>query len=463
MRMFIYNLLKIKNLDKCPFISTSTNDVKDVKSSIQTEIKEIRNDQDSYYRFIWIEAGSYCLTEYFLWDFLKTKSFTNYSVLYLHWLEYARMNKKIVDVFFEIKQEARFFWQEKNIKICILDHAETIMKKDEIFTLATKVKEKGLKILFIMLSKGASYKNFWHGIQQQLEQSDDKFKFPGIKSSPEEPYYVKPYSHEEIESIIKKDSDIAENIKFTILKKIDTFEECLRRPYFVTELLTIFAEMKEEDQIPQTFKDYALLYRSYKEIFDELVKNTKRTINDPITLLTNYLSDYFISELFTSHHNSPEEKNRLPIDHCAWAYGIISFYESTAVVSFFDEIFKEIKDPIHIKNIFHEILKLINSGLDSIPIISNEKIIEILQSLGNYTNIQGAECLARVLEDQWAYFEEVDLNKLFLTLCDNYTRPLKKDCYKTEGCERINLEDPCGGEYKSRFVIGKVIGLYRRY
>lgn len=277
-------------------------------------ITQIKNEQLSKIRYIWIDAGNYCQTEIFLKNILY-KNHKEYPVLYLHWIDFVNKDKS---VYHQLSQEQignSYFINNTNvIKICVIDHAETISKIEEYLELCKKLYEN--KFIFIFVAKkDIPSLSYWEGIVKKAAEASVDDCYLGILRSEDNYFIVKPYSCSQCKDIcinaIKKIS-----IRDKTIAMIETLDEELRRPYYFDFFIEELNRYRKTSEMPEKFDDSNLMLNIFRKAIDGIIDHLRG-----FHTLKKYLDGYYDSTFVKNFSHG--EHSRVPFDNYAWAYGII--------------------------------------------------------------------------------------------------------------------------------------------
>lgn len=316
--MFKYNNYgKFVNNINYPFNITTVNDtfVDDFWTEIDKLINQINNEKFSKIRYVWINTGNYCQAEIFLKDLLL-QNCGNYPVLYLHCIDFIRNDRT---VYHQLSQEqiddVYFINNPDVVKICVIDHAETINQLDQYLELCRKLHNN--KCIFIFLSKNdTSTLSYWKEIVKKASSEfDDHDCYLSIIRSEENYYVVKPYSHHQCKEIFRIAIE-KEDIRNMVISIADTLEEELRRPYYFDHLIDELNKYEDVSQLPAKLDDDNFMLKIFSQSMDGISSHLKG-----FTTLREYIEGYYKSDFVKSFDYG--EHNRIPFDNYICAYGIM--------------------------------------------------------------------------------------------------------------------------------------------
>lgn len=381
----------------------------------------IVNDNTSKVRFVWIEAESYCQTEVFLKRILLPHH-KDYPVLYLHWIDFINQGITINTKVNQVMIDNKYFSNQNTLKICVIDHAETIGQIDQYTELCDKFSDN--PCIFIFLSKKGSEAdiNYWLDLIRSSQNTTNNNL--GIIRSESNFYLVKPYSID----ICKKLISNAIHNKEVRLRSLETAETTLnyemRRPYYFDLLISVLRQCNSQEEVPIAFNDTLLLENIYSKAIRGIVGHLTGE-----STLDSYIQGYYKSDFVKK--SGLDKQKRIPIDNYAWAYGIISYTPSVKKVDYYKKAialtFKANGEDYN-TNSFDQ-MRGINKHIVTIKFERSEEINKLfdlndyLRELASY-NLFGALICATVLND---CFDQVDVSirrQVFITLGTIYRNEL---------------------------------------
>ena len=276
-------------------------------------IHQINNENLSKIRFIWIDAGCYCQTEIFLRKILS-KNKNRYPVLYLHWLDFANSNRSVYHQLSQEQIDNEYFINDSDkLKICVIDHAETIDQMDEYLELCRKLYDNKCIFIFVFKTDTPAL-SYWESIVKAASASDDAC-YLGILRSEENYFMVKPYSDSQCKDIISR-VIAKEDIKCKAISMIDTIGDELRRPYYFDFLINELNNYEDISQMPEKLDDTDLIFKIFNNSLEGIIAHLKGYMT-----LKEYLDGYYDS--FFVKNFTYGEHSRIPFDNYVWAYGIM--------------------------------------------------------------------------------------------------------------------------------------------
>ncbi len=292
--------------------------INDFWEEISNLITEINDDKLSRFRFMWIDAGNYCQAEIFLRKLL-IENHKDYSVLYLHWIDFV--NKDNSSIYIHLTQEqidGKYFIDEKDkMKICVIDHAETITQTEQYFELSKRFKDN--KCIFIFVSKQDMFKSsYWKGIIEKAKSNDNYDDcYLGIIRSEHNYFVVDPYSIDQCKEIFSSEI-LNDEIRDKIISISDKLGLELRRPYYFDILIKEINSYENVSQIPTNLEDSFLMLKllSNENYLEGIIAHLSG-YNDLEEYLDGYYESHFVKNFIYG------EQSRIPIDNYAWAYGIV--------------------------------------------------------------------------------------------------------------------------------------------
>lgn len=291
--------------------------ISDFWEEISKLIIEVNDDKFSKVRFIWIDAGNYCQTEIFLKKLLL-ENHNNYSVLYLHWIDFVNEDSSIYIHLSQEQIEGKYFIDEKDkLKICVIDHAETIVKTEQYFELCTRFKDN--KCIFIFVSKQDIFTSSnWKGIIEKAKANDDYDDCNlGIIRSEHNYFVVQPYSIDQCREILSREIS-NDKIRDKVISIADKLGKELRRPYYFDILIKEINSYVNVSRIPANLEDSFLMVNllSNENYLEGIIAHLSG-YNDLEEYLDGYYESHFVKNFIYG------VQSRIPIDNYAWAYGIV--------------------------------------------------------------------------------------------------------------------------------------------
>lgn len=317
--MFKYNNIGafVNNSIDYPFniINADGVFIEDFWVEINNQIGLINNEERSKIRYIWIDAGDYCQTEIFLKNLLY-QHHGDYPVLYLHWIDFANKDRSIYHQLSQEQMDGKYFINNPNvIKICVIDHVETIDQIDQYLELCRKLYENKCIFIFVAKKDKPSILEWEKIVKMASRTSDDNDCYLGILRSEKNYYIVKPYSFSQCENIfsiaIKKN-----DIRSKVISMVDTLGEELRRPYYFDFLINELNKYKDVTEMPDKLDDSNLILKIFSNSLDGIISHLKG-----FESFKEYLDGYYDSNFVNSYRYG--EHSRIPFDNYAWAYGIM--------------------------------------------------------------------------------------------------------------------------------------------
>jgi len=379
--------------------------VDDFWSVLDGLIAEINNEELNKVRYIWIDAGNYCQTEIFLKNLLLKKH-EEYPVLYLHWIDFANQDRSVYHQLSQEQINGEYFIDKPNhLKICVIDHAETIGQREQYLELCKRLRATRNKCIFIFVSKkDMPALSYWKEIVGEASRATDDC-YLGITRSEKNYFVVKPYTHLQCSETFRK--AISNN---AVMKKsvslVGTLGEELRRPYYFDFLIRELNSYRDVSQIPAKLDDSGLILKIFGSSLDGIIAHLRGFIT-----LQEFLDGYYDSHFVNQYRYG--DQSRVPFDNYVWAYGII--YCSLKSSLFYDEVFltqftytnnrHKLDFGGQIEEINRRIIELVNS--EAITAINSDFVLQDYFSQMAKYSLVGAQICASVLCD---CFDQIESN-----------------------------------------------------
>lgn len=395
--------------------------IRDFWKVINTVVNHIVDDDTSKVRFIWIEAESYCQTEVFLKRILELHH-EDYPTLYLHWIDFANQGISISTKVNQVMIDHVYFSNIPTLKICVIDHAETIGQISQFTELCDRFSNN--PCIFIFLSKKGSDAdaNYWSDLVRNSQNVTTQNL--GIIRSESNYFVVKPYSIEICKELLNKairNDEIKRRI-LEIAERTLNYEMC--RPYYFDLLISVLRQCITKEDVPTAFNDTLLLENIYSTAISGIIGHLKGE-----STLEAYIIGYYNSDFVKK--SGLDEQKRLPIDNYAWAYGIISHTPNIAKREYYKDsinlIFEKRGNNFEqssfdqLKDINAHLVKLSFDGSNTVNPSFNlkEYFIELVQN-----SLYGALICSAVMNDCFYQIEESARQRLFIVLAQNYLKKL---------------------------------------
>lgn len=389
---------------------------------IQEVADHIVDDDTSKVRFIWIEAESYCQTEVFLKRILELHH-EDYPTLYLHWIDFTNQGISISAKVSQVMIGHAYFSNLPTLKICVIDHAETIGQISQFTELCDRFSNN--PCIFIFLSKKGSDADINYWIDLVRNSQNTSTQNLGIIRSESNYFVVKPYSIEICKELLSK-AIINDEVKRRSLEIAEsTLDYEMRRPYYFDLLISVLRQCISKEDVPTAFNDTLLLENIYSKAISGIIDHLKGE-----STLNAYIIGYYNSD-FVKKCDLDEQK-RLPIDNYAWAYGIISYTPNNRKCEYYREsitlLFEKNGNSFNtnsfdqLKDINAHIVKIKFEGPNAVNPSFNlrEYFIELAQN-----SLYGALICSAVMNDCFYQISDSFRQSLFVVLAQNYLNKLE--------------------------------------
>lgn len=350
--------------------------------------------------------------------------------------DFIHGHSNIFELLNRIKVGKNHFVEVEQCKLIVVDHAENIKNREEIYNLIAKLNalDKGRYIL-VMLNKieeagSQNLEGFWKDVYRNKPQAKE-YNFLGRQQSEN---YFPPFDDDEIKKIINGCGLFTDEKKRKI-NSIGKFPEYLHRAYYLDRFLCYLCN----NDVPEKIENFSVLNALYGEGLDKI---------------DNVDFDDFKKTAEKKGVFSRDFKHRAT-DNFLLSYFIAKNWDKLADNAFMrlfksdDECYLK-KDDITqvLKEVF---LKFINDN------VRLQSFFETFIQHSNFTAAIVGEIAYLHVNQRYRIDREI-IKDVFVKLCDKYKEDITLcECKYFNDCKGKNIEN-CKGEIKLKFEIGKVVG-----